>query len=209
MDPPFRFSVSCMRFVPLHVPRYTQTQRQSHTQTCHSPSSSSTLMNQTIRHKVACKQRQLVQCVILSGWLISFRAVGMREGHIAIFRHWTAHWSHWDWLGFRWNGSFHTGEEGRRGEDEDVCVCVCVWVQMRQCFRNRKRVWKKELAEHRALISLWRYRVPGPNFGKPPRSNFQCLSQLIHHGVIAVSLLSRLWAADEPQLKASIRIPYL
>ncbi|KAI9538585.1 hypothetical protein NQZ68_012237 [Dissostichus eleginoides] len=50
---------------------------------------------------------------------------------------------------------------------------------------------------------------PGSKLRKPPRSNFQCLSQLIHHGVIAVPLLSGLWAADAPQLKASTGTPYL
>lgn len=138
-------SAACVSCLSTSLDAHAQTKRQSHTQTCHSPRSSSSLMNQTIRHKVGCKQRQLAQCVMC------FRVMGMREGHIAIFRHRTTHWSHWDWLGFRWNGSFHTGGEGRRGENEDVCVYVCVWVQMRQCFRNRKRVWKKELAEHRAF----------------------------------------------------------
>lgn len=53
----------------------------------------------------------------------------MREGHIAIFRYWTTHWSYWDWLGFSWNGSFHAGGEGRRGRMEtceSVCECLCV-----------------------------------------------------------------------------------
>lgn len=62
-----------------------------------------------------------------SEWLAyQLRALGTRGGHIAIFCHWTTHWFHWDWLGFRWNGSFHTGGEGHRGRME---VCVCLWVE--------------------------------------------------------------------------------
>ncbi len=84
-------------------------------------------MTQMIRHKVACKQGQLAQYVILSGWLISSGAVGMREGHIAIFCHWATLCSHWYWLGFRWNGSFHTRGGRVRGAGGDVCEGEYKW----------------------------------------------------------------------------------
>lgn len=79
---------------------------------------------------------------------------------------------------------------------------------MRQCFHNRKGV-KERIGRAQCFDFTLEIQSPRTKLRKPPRSNFQCLSQLIHHGVIAASLLSRLWAADEPQLKASIRIPYL
>lgn len=80
---------------------------------------------------------------------------------------------------------------------------------MRQYFHNRREGVKERIGRAQSFDFTLEIQSPRTKLRKPPRSNFQRLSQLIHHGVIAMSLLSRLRAADEPQLKASIRIPYL
>lgn len=101
-------------------------------------------------------------------------------------------------------------EEGGAGWG---CVCghqgADGGAQMRQYFHKRKKSVRERIG--RAERTDFTLEIPGPatKLGKPPRSNFQHLSQLIHHGVIAVSPLSQLWTTDEPQLNAVISIPYL
>lgn len=109
----------------LHPSVYTQTYPRAHTQTCHS---SSSLMNQTIRHKVACKQRQLAQCVVLNGWLICLGSPG-NEGrtycHILPLSDLLASLR---LIGIQMVWFISHRSRGARGERRQVCVfCACVW----------------------------------------------------------------------------------
>lgn len=101
----------------------------------------------------------------------------------------------------------------RKGREGRIEVCVSVfglWGSTNKTiFSQQKEGVKERIGRAQSFDFTLEIQSPRTKLRKPPRSNFQCLSQLIHHGVIAVSLLSRLRAADEPQLKASIRIPYL
>lgn len=149
------------------------------------------------RYKVACKQRQLAQCVTLSGWLISCEPWEWEKDILPYFA--TEQLTvliETDWDS---DGAVHfTQEAVGPGGRTEVCVCVparvCLcWgrVRMRQRFHKRRRVRKKELAEHRALISLWRYRVPGPNFGSHQGAIFSAY----HSSFITVWLLCRCYLA--------------
>lgn len=167
----------------------------------------SRLMNQMISHKVACKQRQLARRVTRSAGLISRGAVGMRGGHIAIFLpvntftglietdldldgtvHFTGGRARWGGVG---------GESAR--VSVRVLMCVRVWVEGEHKWDSvftTERVWKHELDEHGAPISLWRYGVPRPNFGSRRGAIFSAY----HSSFIMVWLLHRCYLARGQQM---------
>lgn len=116
-----------------------------HTQTCHAPGSSSRLINRAIEQEVACKQRLLNQCVT---W-IRLLSCGERS----VFCQWATHWSHWNWLGFRCNGSFH-----RRGGGQgawEVCVCVCQRGRMERWYKWDSVFTTQRGCEKKNWLSTW------------------------------------------------------
>lgn len=119
--------------------------------------------------------------------LVSLRLIGIQMEWFTSHRRGKAWW----WGGIR------------------MCVLVLRGSTNETMFSQHNKSVKERIGQAQSFDFTLEIQSPWTKLRKPPRSNFQCLSQLIHHGVIAVSLLSRLWAADEPQLKASVRIPYL
>lgn len=126
-----------------------------------------------------------------------------KEGHIAIVRHWTTPVS-LRLIGIQMERLISHRRARELWDDGGVCACFrSGGVQMRQYFHNRKWVWKKELAEHRALISLWRNRVPGPNFGSHQGAIFSAY----HSSFIMVWLPCRCYLACGRQTRHSWKPP--
>lgn len=161
------------------------------------------LMNQMIERKVACK-RKAIAVTRANAELYKLAEPWECQG--------TTHWSRWDWFRPRWNGSLHKGKATGERKGAGLCVFVCVWVLREPKWdsvfttvgvQKHKFGWAARRSDSATEIRSPR----GSKLRKPPRGNFLHLSRLIHHGVIATSLLS--FARGQRMIHGSGRIPHL